>query len=64
MTPGAACKSMRKSKGQTQEQAAQAIGLSRVAYCQLENGKRKAKALELAGLCEFWKVPYKTLFGS
>lgn len=64
LMPGANCRAVREAKGQTQAQAAKAIGISRVAYCQMENGKRKVAALELAALCEFWKVPYKTLFVS
>lgn len=64
MTQGQVIRSMRVTKGQTQAEVAQVIGLCRTAYCQLENGKRGCKALELAALCELWRVPYSTLFVS
>lgn len=62
MTQGEACRKARIAKGQTQAQVAQALGMPRTSYCQLENGKRKALALEVAALCEMWGIPYNNLF--
>ncbi len=52
----------RKNRRQSQQAVADAIGMKRVVYSQMENGPRKIMALELAALCEFWKVSYSTLF--
>ena len=49
-------------RGQTQAECAEAMGVGRVAYVQMENGPRKIGALELAKLCEFWRMPYNRLF--
>jgi transcriptional regulator with XRE-family HTH domain len=53
---------MREAKSQTQEEVSKAIGMGRVSYSQMENGSRKVMALDLAALCEFWKVPYEAMF--
>ena len=55
-------RSMREAKDQTQEEVARAIGMGRVSYSQMETGSRKVMALELAALCEFWRVPYEAMF--
>lgn len=55
-------KAIRQARGKSQVEVAQAIGMNRTSYVLMEQGKRKVMALELAALCEYYRVPYKELF--
>ena len=55
-------RAIRLSKNQTQQEVADALGMRRTSYVHMENGKRKAMALEVAMLCEMWQVPHSGLF--
>lgn len=62
-TPQAALiKKTRLEQGQTQGFVADKLGIRRTSYCQMENGKRKIAALELAALCELWGKSYNEMF--
>ena len=55
-------KKTRVEQGQTQGFIAEKLGMNRTSYCQMENGKRKVMALELAALCELWGKSYNEMF--
>lgn len=59
---GEIIKATRLAKGHTQIHVSKSIGMDRASYCQMENGKRNVKALELAALCDLWGIPYSVLF--
>lgn len=54
---------IRNSKGMSQKEVAEYLGLSRQAYCNYENGKREASYEVLLQLCELFNTTIDELLG-
>lgn len=54
---------IRKSKGLSQQDVADYLGISRQAYCNYENGKREASYETLLQLSEYFNVTVDELLG-
>lgn len=59
---GEVLRKLRTARGESQGSVAKVLGVPRTSYCQMENGKRKHKALELAALCEHWGLSPNDVF--